>query len=35
VVEAGKGVAKETVKKIFNGDKKNILNGVGELFKKK
>lgn len=34
-VEAGKGAAKETAKKILNGNNKNILDGVGELFKKK
>ncbi len=34
-VEAGKGAAKEAVKKALTGDQQNILDGVGGLFKKK
>ena len=34
-IEAGKGVAKETVKKLLNEDQQKVLDGVGGLFKKK
>jgi hypothetical protein len=34
-IEAGKGLAKETVKKVLNEDQQKVLDGVGELFKKK
>jgi hypothetical protein len=34
-VEAGKGIVKENVKKVLDGDQQKILEGVGDLFKKK
>jgi hypothetical protein len=34
-IEAGKGVVKETAKKLLNEDQQKVLDGVGGLFKKK
>ena len=34
-IEAGKGVAKETVKKLLNEDQQKVLDGVGGLLIKK
>jgi len=34
-VEAGKGVVKDTAKKLLNEDQQKVLDGVGGLFKKK